>query len=309
MHSQFPLQGHNGCVLRSRRDVLEAAQISPIIYAGCGVQIVLVGPSIVLKYGSGTAVRISEGRNMEFVQAAKQSKGWTRLRLPRIFDYWEEDNTHGSGHPKSTVCILMEYIEGSTLASIWPQLDEDEKLHVYGQVEEALNELHSAEAKFPGPFRDKDCPPEVSRGPLFTDYDAGPFETIRDLEEWYNGRLQVCKHFRRISPAALNFHFDRLVYCHMDVAARNLIYSPQKEIWFIDWAFAGAYPPHFETATFQRRGDGIITAGLLKFLRTTEEEQRKIRRLIEIGFGLTTGAFAMRSDRHPGLMTDDIEVN
>lgn len=306
MRCPFPVQGHNGCVLRNRQGLLEAAQSSPLIAAQCSVRVVLVGPSLVLKYGSGTAVRMAEGRNMEFVHAAKQSNGWTRLRLPRIFDYWEEDNAHGSSYGEGIVCILMEYIEGSTLASIWPQLDEEEKLHVYGQVAEALNELHSAEAKFAGPFRDEDCPPEVSRGTLFTDYDAGPFETIRDLEEWYNSRLRVCKHFKRISPTAPNFHFDdRLVYCHMDVAARNLIYSPKREIWFVDWAFAGAYPPLFETATFQRGGDRDFTGGLVEFLCLDEEEQRKIQRLLNIGFALTTGALALRPDRHSGLPNFD----
>jgi serine/threonine protein kinase len=285
----FPLQGHSGRILYTRKDVIETVNTCPVLFAGGGVYVTLVSASVVLKYGPGA--HLAEARNMRFVQKAKKSNGWTALRLPGILDYWEEEIAFEGSPRQNIVCILMEYIQGPTIESIWSQLGGEEQRQIYQQVCDALYELHSMELAFPGPFREMNSPADVCRGPLFTDYDAGPFQTIHDLDDWFNERLLVCKQFQRISPTAPRFYFEKLVLCHMDVAGRNLIYSGKKEVWFLDWDYAGAYPSYFERATLQRGGSGEFIRGLLDALYTSQEEQEEIQRLMDIGFALTTAAF------------------
>lgn len=63
-------------------------------------------------------------------------------------------------------------------------------------------------------------------------------------------------HTTETPPGCFTGHFDELVMCHLDIHLRNLILDGQRKLWLLDWAFAGAYPPYFETAnlTWKARG-------------------------------------------------------
>ncbi len=284
-----PVQSFHGRLLTTRQDIWDVIDSCPRIYAGGGARIVRIGPSIILKYGRG--VHLTEARNIAFLQQARKQQQCTALRLPDLYDFWEEERAFAFHFPETVACILMSYVEGPTVDSIWPQLDSQERQAIYQQVHAALSELHSIQSSVPGPCHDASELADVCRGPVFTSYDAGPFLTIRDLNDWFNERLLVCKQFNRIRLDTPKFEFDKLVMCHMDIAGRNLIYAPQREVWFVDWAFSGFYPPHFEKFPLRRCGDDEFTTGLLQGMHISPKEEHDIRRLLNIGFALTTAAY------------------
>jgi hypothetical protein len=80
------------------------------------------------------ALTLQKPRNMRFVQKAKESNEWTELHLPGILDYWEEEMAFEGSPRENVVCILMEYIQGPTIESIWSQLGGEEQRQIYQQV-------------------------------------------------------------------------------------------------------------------------------------------------------------------------------
>ena len=176
----------------------------------------------------------------------------TNVRLPKVLDAWEkQEGEDRVGY------ILMQYVHGNTLDTTWPSLDEDTRQADCTQVNDSLHEVRKVRLSVPGP-----CGGDVSRGALFTDYGAGPFQTSTDLENWFNERLLVCQEFERASQQQPSFsgEFQDLVMCHMDIAPQNLILDNHGKLWILDWAFAGGYPVSFD-GSFEEicRSSGFCT--------------------------------------------------
>lgn len=65
---------------------------------------------------------------------------------------------------------------------------------------------------------------------------------MRELEEWLTAKL--------FGEGSLIGMFDQLVMCHMDLNMRNLILDKNGNLFFLDWAHSGYYPPEFQEAPF-----------------------------------------------------------
>ncbi|KAI9729370.1 MAG: hypothetical protein M1834_006894 [Cirrosporium novae-zelandiae] len=271
----FPLSGRDIHHV-PRAEILQATETAPTIYQQEGVTIVRVHQSTVLKYGCG--VHLSEARNMRFVQ------NQANIRIPTVIDAWELEIPE-PGENRRMGYILMEYINGETLSNIWSTLDASKRTIVYAQIYQFLQQLHSIKMTFPGSLDG-----DISRGPLFTDYGAGPFKSPQDMESWFNERLLVCQEFGRLPSTQPSFSglFDELVMCHMDIHPRNLILDVDDRLYLLDWAYAGGYPVFFETANLMRTGDPDFSHKLLDMIG--DEHVEKAKRLVAVGFALTTGA-------------------
>ena len=126
------------------------------------------------------------------------------------------------------------------------------------------------------------------RGAWFSDYGAGPFGSLQELEDWCNHKLELCQMCQQVIPGTPRFKFDSLVFTHQDIAPRNLILGSDGQLWLVDWANAGAYPPGFERAALEKQK---------LFLDFGVEVYKKIAgypvvtiQLRSIAYGLTTGA-------------------
>ncbi|EQL38001.1 hypothetical protein BDFG_01018 [Blastomyces dermatitidis ATCC 26199] len=284
MAPPFPLAG---CKIQdiSRIRLLGAIHSAPVVYGQEGAVLVRVHESAVLKYGNG--VSLAEARNTKFIRKR------TRIRVPMIFDAWEERSVVYNGEEQVVGYILMEFINGSPLCDIWPTLINKVRSSIYAQIADYLRTIHDIEIERPGPVGGG-----ISRGPLFTDYGAGPFLTSRHMEDWFNERLLVCKEFNRVTYDHHGFSgkFRKLVMCHMDVAPRNMILDGDGNIWLLDWAHSGEYPELFETAVLLRTGTPEFTQGLLKYMDNYQEEAEH---LLTIGFALMTAAWTKPSGHVP----------
>ena len=85
--------------------------------------------------------------------------------------------------------------------------------------------MHGQVLEHPGPVGGG-----VSHGFFFTNYSAGPFESAKDVEEWFNERQRVCKDLGYVCEDEKDFSgiFDQLVVCHMDLHMDRIIVDPQK---------------------------------------------------------------------------------
>lgn len=95
----------------------------------------------------------------------------------------------------------------------------------------------------------------------------------------------------RASKDMLRFQFDTFVLTHQDISPRNIILARDGQLWLIDWAHAGAYPPVFESAgLLAQHHFKVFSERVLSLITHFPKEEDK---LDSITYGLTTAALAL----------------
>ena len=141
------------------------------------------------------------------------------IRIPRVYRSF----THGlAGY------IVMEYINGQPLSSV-----EDPTIFLEAAAK-MLKHFEQVRREKPGPFHGG-----LAYGKLWLDYDSIAPATIVDIEEYYNKRQLK-------SLPKLNLSEYPLIFCHLDIAPRNILVLENGSLCLIDWATAGFYPRLFE---------------------------------------------------------------
>lgn len=216
-------------------------------------KVVRVGRHFVVKYGEG--IDIIEGENMLYVQNA------TTIAVPKVYALYTEPYTGKN-------FIIMEFVEGDTLASIWPDLNVTQKSKITTRLRDSYDELR----RLPSPgyfgslgkrhlldeiFWTREKIPSIN----------GPFETEHALNEAmaqkyvYDGRTSYkADYYRQCLPHIFRDHSP--TFAHADCQRKNIIVrkvSPPEdvinadqvlednfEVTIIDWEKAGWYPSYWE---------------------------------------------------------------
>lgn len=123
----------------------------------------------------------------------------------------------------------MEYIHSEVLSDCWENMSEARRERVCDQVASAIAELQSLHVDRPGPIGWG-----RSRGFWFMALGAGPFHSVRKLEDWFAHKLDVCKRFNRAhaSLPAFSGKFGKMVLSYMDISPRNTIMEDDNNIQF-----------------------------------------------------------------------------
>ena len=271
----FPLDRYKTCTNIPRNEVSRASKTAPIKYRDGGVTVARVHTEMVVKFGHD--VGRPEAENMRFVAHR------TDILLPTVMDAWEEPSEDKT-EERDIGYITMTYVEGDILSEAWPKLHVHARENIYHQLLRYISQLHLIQLNTPGPIGGG-----ISHSTLFTNYGAGPFYTVEELEAWFNERLVVCQQFGRAPHEQPTFtgQLRPLVMCHLDLFPRNMILDLQGRVWLLDWEYAGAYPEHFENAVLAKE-DSDFSRGLLQLLGHSETTQEKVGRLSAIGFALST---------------------
>jgi thiamine kinase-like enzyme len=163
----------------------------------------------------------------------------------------------------------MEYLEGQSLCSV-----EDPASYLQA-VARVLKYLETVRSEKPGPVHGG-----VSNGYLWLDESIAP-RTVSDIEEYYN--LRQLKHLPK-----LELQRYPLVFCHLDIAPRNIIVLEDGSLGIVDWGTAGFYPRLFERCTMglnAKRPDDW-KARLLLLLDILDEDEKSQARLLEQAYYL-----------------------
>ncbi|KAH8831133.1 kinase-like domain-containing protein [Flagelloscypha sp. PMI_526] len=156
--------------------------------------------------------------------------------------------------------IVMDYIKGRQLSTIWPGMSDEEKAEVAKTLKGYVQQLRQVDVPqraVPGPL-DPDLIPRrcFSRAMLGERFPRrGPFHSYDELEEWYNERREIAL---RVPGARIPCDdiavpmFDSsypLVLTHQDLNPRNIIVGADnaRTLWLIDWGWAGFYPEWCES--------------------------------------------------------------
>lgn len=181
----------------------------------------------------------------------------------------------------------MDYVPGLTVEECWDNLDSARQQSIAAQVATIIETMQRAPL---------DLPPEPIggtegykfEGPWFTDYGAGLFATLQELKDWCNHKIDVCIQFKQLPEDAPRFTFRSVVFTHQDIALRNLIIDVQDEVWLVDWAFAGAYPPGFEQALLPTQSTRVFADMVLQ--RLSDRQEQVMGQFSIIAYGLSVAA-------------------
>jgi serine/threonine protein kinase len=214
---------------------------------------------------SGDAV-VKCGFGVSQFEAANQQRAYEILdpaiiRVPRVYRFFVSGL---DGY------IIMEYINGQPVSSI---MDPDAYLEPMAKVLKLFEQVQRAR---PGPFHES-----VAFGQLWLDYDLIAPATISDIEEYYNKRqLKNSTH--------LNLAGYPLVFCHLDIAPRNILVLEDGSLCLIDWNSAGFYPRLFERSALEInvRKENDWNTKLLGLLDELDEGEKVQARLIEQAYYL-----------------------
>ena len=238
------------CALPTNAEIEES---EVVLSAYSNRKVVRVGRHFVVKYGEG--IDIIEGENMLYVRKA------TTITVPKVYALYTELCTGKN-------FIIMEFVEGDTLALIWQDLSATQKSHITTQLRDSYDELRQLPS--PGYFGSLGKRPLLDE--IFWTREKipsinGPFETEHTLNEAmaqkyvYDGRKSYkADYYRQSLPHVFRDH--RPTYTHADCQRKNIIVrkvppregyisadqflEDEFEVTIIDWEKAGWYPSYWE---------------------------------------------------------------
>ncbi|RKL04821.1 hypothetical protein BFJ71_g3601 [Fusarium oxysporum] len=281
--NNFPLDGKDIASL-SDEELLSAFLTAPRLHDYGAVTVSRVSKDLVIKGGPGVAK--SEAENIKF---ALETLG---LPIPKVHRVFTADVPEDPDLPEAPVVeghlIVMDYIKGSTVEKIWQSFDTTTKETVAQQVADVIDKMQSTVLNHMpvGPIgRAQDA---KFQGPWFMDYGTGPFDTLAELEDWCNHKIDVGIMVKQLTPETRRFEFKDIVLTHQDLAMRNLVLGEDMNVWVIDWGCAGVYPRGFEQAALQVQAENNEYADMV-LERLSDRQDIVIEQFANIAYGLSTG--------------------
>ena len=243
--------------------------------------VVRVGRHFVVKYGQG--VDIIEGENMLFVQSR------TTITIPKVYALYTEPSTKKN-------YIVMENVDGDTLASRWPSLTRQQKEVIVAKLRCFYEELRQIPSPgYFGSLGERHLLDEI----FWTCEEApsinGPFKSEDALNEAmalkyiHDGRPTYKADFYRQSLSYV-FRGHQPIYTHADCQRKNIIIckvapgdrdlnadhhlEDEYKVTIVDWEKAGWYPSYWEysLALYALRWDDDWGLFILKMLSPYHSE-------------------------------------
>ena len=170
--------------------------------------------------------------------------------------------------------IVMDYIDGPTLAHVWPALPRWRKYLVAFTLRRYVRQLRRLQAPPgapPGPpsaSARPGGPARICASPVFgqVQLHRGPFASYAALSAFFNDRHRRALDAEGVpqdDPARKDVFDDSepLVLTHQDLNLRNIVVGEGGRLWLVDWAWAGYCPPWFEYVAAQRQSEDACISG------------------------------------------------
>ncbi|PYI34555.1 kinase-like protein [Aspergillus indologenus CBS 114.80] len=179
-----------------------------------GKRVIKISDHQVVKWGPD--VTEEEAENQKIAYELVDSR---IVRIPRVYAFFSDARDWGY--------IVMEFVEGKVI-------DPLEDVRAIEKVADVLQHFATLGHTIPGSLCRGFC-----RGLLFPETQDLIFDSLDEMETWFNSRL--FEHNPKLS-----FRDCQLVLCHLDIAPRNLLWQDDGSLCLLDWGSAGYYPRLFE---------------------------------------------------------------
>ncbi|PYI04090.1 hypothetical protein BO78DRAFT_462887 [Aspergillus sclerotiicarbonarius CBS 121057] len=144
---------------------------------------------------------------------------------------------------ETTAHCVMNRIEGTTLDAIWTKLSWFTTIKLALQLRHFVQILRSVTSPTAGSLATGRC------WSFYLDdrFGVPAHSTPTDLAEFF--RFWVAKQGQKLNGTEyIPPTTGKFVLTHHDLAPRNLLLSPEGELWLLDWELTGFYPIYFEYA-------------------------------------------------------------
>ncbi|KAF8525361.1 kinase-like domain-containing protein [Gautieria morchelliformis] len=169
----------------------------------------------------------------------------TSIPIPKVIDHWVMPQAGREG-------IIMEWIQGRTLKTVWPSLNDNQKFLLAEQLRGYISELRSL------------AQPEHLSGqiyslnggpcddPLLLGRPCGPFDSELELNDFCLSRLakfswEPCTRAQIESVRGRLTADHRILFTHSDLTPRNILLDDQNNfVSILDKEMAGWRPEQWE---------------------------------------------------------------
>jgi len=215
-------------------------------------KVVAVGRHFIVKYGP--TIRQIEGENLLFVNQH------SNIPAPRLYAMYRDDD--------SKLYLVMEAVDGDTLANLWPTLSSEAKCRIMAKLGSIVKELRSLPpAVFYGSLTGEGLPHPLFWSRENDPSECGPFQSQNDFN------LALAKRSRCIweengKPGYISDFFEKYLsrvlhdhpptFTHGDLQRKNIIVRPvpsndpgieqDYDLTLVDWESAAWYPTYWEYA-------------------------------------------------------------
>jgi aminoglycoside phosphotransferase (APT) family kinase protein len=184
--------------------------------------------------------RSHEAETMQFVSRH------TSIPIPRVLHVWTNED--------GCATMMMEWVEGQRLHTVWPRLTSVDKLHVANQIKQHLDEIRSLHqtTNVVGWIGTYDRQPLSDA--LLSNRPCGPFTSDQEFNQFLISRLAFMEsteegraELEGLKNDVLATPYRQIVFTHSDIAARNILVNNHNDIVAIlDWEMAGWMPEQWE---------------------------------------------------------------
>ena len=222
-HVQIPYYIASGLLPASLPTISDIESSPDVIGDQQSRCIIFLAPHFVVK--CGLMISLMEGQNMLFISQKSD------IRVPQIYAMYTNTQT-GKNY------IVMEYIEGQTLDSIWPVLSSSDKEQITAELKYYIDQLralppsryygslgkrHFLNGMFWYPEGPEEPTPQAISGPFDTEEELNEAMILKYLQ-LANGNKRFANKslfYRRAFP--LIFHGHKPVFTHGDFQRKNIM--------------------------------------------------------------------------------------
>lgn len=200
--------------------------------------------STVKRYSDNTVVKKGPKDRRESEAAGLDLAAQLGLPVPRVHKVTESTDSDG----KLETDIRMDFIEGQTLASIWPTLSLAEKRDICRQLRVILDAMR--EAEWPGTTIGG-CQGGIAMDcRAYGTKKGGPFHSEEDFNSFILDIWELTPKPMRGTLVKHQRTDHRIVFSHGDLHQDNIMIRNGKIVALIDWEFSGWYPEYWDYVKF-----------------------------------------------------------
>lgn len=190
----------------------------------------------VLKINSNTVVKLAPNLEMTEVDNIGFIHSHTTIPVPKILNVYEKEGYQ---------YIVMEFLDGEKLESVWPNLSPAERESICSELHEYLCQMRRTlpPANLIGSVTGG---PAVDRRSLGA-VKGGPFSCEEDFNKWQLEQLREnTPLLNQEMYAAMHRTHHRIVFSHGDLGFHNILVRDGHITAILDWEYSGWYPEHWD---------------------------------------------------------------
>ena len=192
----------------------------------------------VVRLRNGQVVKCGPGLRREEATTMIYIAARTTVPVPGNVQFIEENGK---------TYLIMDYIRGTPLRKVWPNLRDDEKRTIFAELRGYVNQWRALV-----PERASDYVGSLDYGPCLDRrvvgfYHCGPFDTEHQFHDHVVANLRPeIRDERRTFLRNMMKGNHSIVFSHGDMHAHNILIRDGHVVGILDWEKAGWYPEYWE---------------------------------------------------------------